>query len=270
MPETQSDTTQQNDSTGRSIEVKTLVIAALAAVAAAVVTSTFWQKGALISTALTPVIVTLVQEALRRPAEKIGATASRVTAVPARGVGALATTGQRRAGGDEPAGPRGPAERERLGVGGNGAGWPGAGEGSLGGPPPPGPPPPLGATRRPGERTVPGRKRFRLKLALVTGLAAFALAVGVLTIPELVFGGSVASDGGTTLFSGDQADSQPADEEQAPPTGDPESDQAAPSDSAESQAVPEEESEPAPAPEEQTTEETAPLPEEEPAPVPPE
>ncbi len=88
---------QQDDrQNGRSIDLKTLVIAAAAAVTAAVVTSLFWQKGTLISTALTPVIVALTQEILRRPAEKVQATASKVTAAPVRGVGALAGVGGRR------------------------------------------------------------------------------------------------------------------------------------------------------------------------------
>jgi hypothetical protein len=229
------------------------------------VTSIFWQKGALISTALTPVIVTLVQEALRRPAERVGATASRVTAAPARGVGALAAIGERRAGGGERFEPGRQPERERPDTGGNGTGRSAAANGSAGGPPPP-----LVDTPRPGQPRVYKRKRFRLKLALVTGLAAFAVAVGVLTIPELVLGGSVASDGGTTLFNGDRG-SEPADEEGSS-TEEPgsEPDQAAPSDSAESQAAPEQEGEPAPPPEEETTEETAPPPEEEPVPLPPE
>jgi hypothetical protein len=50
---------------------------------------------------------------------------------------------------------------------------------------------------------VYGARRRHWKIAAITGLAAFALAVAVLTLPELVAGRSVTSGGrDTTLFGG--------------------------------------------------------------------
>ena len=53
------------------ISVLTLAIAAASAVAAAIVVSKIWQDGTLWATAMTPVIVTLVKEALERPDQRI-------------------------------------------------------------------------------------------------------------------------------------------------------------------------------------------------------
>jgi cytoskeletal protein RodZ len=48
-----------------------------------------------------------------------------------------------------------------------------------------------------------GRRRpIHLKIALITGLVAFAIAVAVLTLPELIFGGAISSHHNTTLFGG--------------------------------------------------------------------
>jgi hypothetical protein len=47
-----------------------------------------------------------------------------------------------------------------------------------------------------------GLRGRRLKIAVVTGLLAFVVAVAALTLPELIFGGSVSSSGRTTIFGG--------------------------------------------------------------------
>ncbi|MGI8585248.1 MAG: hypothetical protein ACR2KY_02465 [Thermoleophilaceae bacterium] len=273
-------TGQQEPTTGRSIEVKTLVIAAAAAVAAAVITSAFWQRGALISTALTPVIVALVQEILRRPAERVSATASRVAAAPVRGAGVLAGVGGRR-GPDptrfEPGRPTAgetPEPTAPARGGSNGAG----GNGSV--PPPtrfPGDAPTRGTTlaTEPPAPKVYGRRRFRWKVVLATGIAAFVVAVGVLTISELALGGSVAGDGGSTLFSGGGsggADGASGDDSSSDSSQSDSEESAAPSDSSDSQAVPDEDADaadPAPSEEPPPTEEPPteePVPPEEPAP----
>src|SRR5215217_914502 len=67
------------------ISIQTLVISALAAVAAAVVVPMIWERGTLIATAMTPVVVALVSEALRKPAEAISTVAPRVTRRSATG-----------------------------------------------------------------------------------------------------------------------------------------------------------------------------------------
>lgn len=285
------DMAQQNESQGRSIDMKTLALAAIAAMTAAVVTSLFWQKGTLISTALTPVIVALTQELLRRPADKITGAASKVTVAPARGVAALAGAGARGTPDESRFDERRLREREH---GANGSSNGGAGA-ALTGAGVVAPPPPLDDTRAPApaqseptgangtgqgapslapgevpERRVYGRKRFRWKVALLTGLAAFAIAAVALTASELALGGSVGGDGKTSLFGGGAGGSGTDGADGGGDASDGGSDEAAPTDSSESQAVPDEESGSSVAP----PEEPAPVEEEpvepvEPAPVEP-
>jgi hypothetical protein len=81
--------------------------------------------------------------------------------------------------------------------------------------PPPGTRPPP-ARREPGEGVEVPRlmeRRPSLKIALATGLVAFAIAAAVLTLPELIFGGAVADDRKTTIFGGRSKD---GDREKAP------------------------------------------------------
>jgi len=60
----------------------TLLIAAISAVVAATVVSRLWQAGTVMATAMTPVFVTLIKEALERPAQKVTAIAVRPPRVP--------------------------------------------------------------------------------------------------------------------------------------------------------------------------------------------
>src|SRR5688572_23887527 len=55
----------------RRLNMRTVVIASAASATAAAVTSQLWIAGTWIAAAATPVIVTLVSEALHRPTEKI-------------------------------------------------------------------------------------------------------------------------------------------------------------------------------------------------------
>jgi hypothetical protein len=64
------------------IELSTLFAAGVAAVVAAYVVSKVWAPGTLWATAFTPVVVSLVKEALERPAQKVGAVATRAVAAP--------------------------------------------------------------------------------------------------------------------------------------------------------------------------------------------
>jgi hypothetical protein len=151
---------------GGGLSLQTLIVASLASLTAAIVTSHFWRGGTPITAAITPVIVAVASELYRRPAERITKLGTRAAA---------GTTGQ----------------RERV---------------TTGPPPSPGAPPPTEVPEGPGPirvyRTDGTRRRFHLKVVLATAAAAFAIAVGVLTLPELVFGGSVASHGKTTFFGG--------------------------------------------------------------------
>src|SRR4051795_12212129 len=55
------------------LDVSTLVLSAIASAVAAYVTSQIWARGALASAALSPVIVALVKEGLRKPTEVVTA-----------------------------------------------------------------------------------------------------------------------------------------------------------------------------------------------------
>ena len=130
---------------------------------AAIVVSHFWRGGTPIAAAATPVIVALASELYRRPAERITQLGSRATAV---------------------------RDRERV----------------LTGPPPPSEPPRAEVPEGPGAirvyRSPSSRRRFHAKVVAATAAVAFVIAVAVLTLPELVFGGSLASHGRTTFFGG--------------------------------------------------------------------
>src|SRR4051812_42537373 len=66
----------RNDS-GSGIGLSTLVIASVSSMAAAIIVRAIWGPGAIISAAVTPVLVTLIAEALKRPTQVV----STVTAV---------------------------------------------------------------------------------------------------------------------------------------------------------------------------------------------
>ncbi|MGH2947696.1 MAG: hypothetical protein ACRDPC_15835 [Solirubrobacteraceae bacterium] len=149
------------------LSIQTLAISAAAAVAAAVVVPLFWERGTLVATAITPVIVALVSEGLRRPAEKITSVTPRVTR---RGTRVEEVQ-------FDPLPPEEELEAPRSDD-------------------------PFGLrSARPRPRV-----RHHWRLALATGLAAFAIAVVGLTMSELVLGGSATRDSGrTTFFPGREA-----------------------------------------------------------------
>jgi hypothetical protein len=61
------------------------------------------------------------------------------------------------------------------------------------------------------------RRRLNLKVALVTGAIAFAVAVLALTVPELITGSSVSGGGrDTTFFSGGNSSKRKTEEKPAP------------------------------------------------------
>jgi hypothetical protein len=210
-----------------SISIQTLAISAAAAVAAAVIVPLIWERGTLVATAMTPVIVALVSEVLRRPAERISTVAPKVTrrssGVPVSSPYSAerfdplppderaADPPPRRAarydwppaderGAGRPPGRAarydGPAARERD------AGWaPHSAE-----PSDPLPPEERGAVPPPrdddpfGLRARRGPAPHHWRLALATGAAAFVIAVVFLTMSELVLGGAATREGGRTTF----------------------------------------------------------------------
>ena len=158
------------------LSLVTLVVAAVAAAAAAIVTSYFWKGGTIMTAAITPVIVALVKEGLQRPMESglvrrpVQRLAETRTARPRE----YAHVGAPSRFEEPPAEPRG----------GNGT------HADMG---------PVRTYGPPARR--PARRRWHLRAAIVTGVIAFAIAATVLTVPELLFGGSVSGKGSTTFFS---------------------------------------------------------------------
>ena len=169
------------------ISIQTLLISAGAAVAAAVIVPLFWERGTLIATAMTPVIVALTSEALRRPAEKITAVAPRVTRRSATGAAVRSPEYEPPT---EQFEPLPPSERDYQAE--------------------------TRADDPYGLRASP-KPRHHWKIALATGAVAFVVAVVFLTGSELVFGGPATKDSGRTTFFGSR--STPTPTATATPTG---------------------------------------------------
>jgi hypothetical protein len=122
-----------------------------------------WERGTLVATAMTPVIVALVSEGLRKPADRISA-ATKTVRRSATGVAVR----------DPDFEPLPPEERV-VDVRDDD---------------------PFGLRERP-------PVKHHWKIALATGAVAFVIAVVGLTMSELVFGGPATKDSGsTTFFSG--------------------------------------------------------------------
>lgn len=161
------------------LDLSTLFISAIASAAAAYVTSKIWAPGTLFSAAMSPVIVALVKEGLRKPTEVITNVVPVVRPTPSR---------WSRAGADEPGLVPQVDERPAPGVH-----------------PDPDAPPSLVL---PGQETTPVRvystrgRRLRWRLAVLTGLLGFVIAVLAFTVPELITGHSIGGSHKTTIFGG--------------------------------------------------------------------
>ncbi len=161
---------------GGGLQLSTLLISSLSAVAAAVIVPYFWERGSLFAVAVTPIVVALVTEALNRPTKVITKAAPRVTrrtashtAKPVKGV-------------DEP---------ERV------SRW-GDDDDPFG-------------LRSP----EPKRRRFPWKLGVVTGLVAAVIGAAVVTASELaIFGHSVSGKERSTSVFGGSRDA--TDEQETP------------------------------------------------------
>jgi hypothetical protein len=182
---------REHSQSGGGLSITTLLLSAIGAVAAATIVPLFWQRGTIIATAMTPVIVALVSEGLRKPAEKITAVAPRVTRRTATGAAvrrfdpAAADTHHPESVG---ARGRGPERYEpEIPAGG------------------------VSADDPFGLRDAAAPRRAWWKIGLATGLLAFVIGAAVVTASELtIFGNSVSgsSHGKTSLFGGD---SQPSE-----------------------------------------------------------
>jgi hypothetical protein len=185
------------------LNLRTLVIASAASATAALVTSRLWIAGTWIAAAMTPVLVTLVSELLRRPTERIarGVTVDRP---------ALPDPEAPPGAGPEAAAARRVADRLRRG------------DQPLPDPeaPRPGRPGPTRVYRSESARTAPRRRRIAYNVVFGTAALAFVIGVLALTVPELIAGSSVGkNDGRTTLFGGSKAKKTDSDtsNDQAPP-----------------------------------------------------
>jgi hypothetical protein len=163
------DVTSDRPQARSGLSVTTLMIASASSLAAAIVVSKLWGGGTLIGAAMTPVIVTLVSEGLRRPANVIG------------------TVRETRAARFDPV-----AEGRR-----------GLREGDLEAARPP-VPAAAEAQRRMHRASGDGPRlrltRPRVIAAVVTGLIGFVLAGLFLTGSELVLGKSVVSSSKRTTY----------------------------------------------------------------------
>jgi hypothetical protein len=179
------------------LSVQTLIIAALASGIAAVVVSHFWQRGTILFSAMTPVAVALISEALRRPveSERLRSGVRNVSSVakpPSFARPRSGRTPRVMAPPTPPSVDDGLRQRE---------------EGVEAGP--------VrvyssGSNKRPkslngASGSSGSRFQFRrahVKIAVITGLVAFLIAAAVLTLPELIFGGSVTGGGRNTTYFG--------------------------------------------------------------------
>jgi hypothetical protein len=180
------------------LSLQTLVIAAVASGIAAIVVSHFWQNGTVFAAAMTPVVVSVFKEVLQRPieSEAVRRSASKVSKVA---TAALPTTGGSR--GSTPSTSTLPPPTGAPN-GNGGADETASRDVVMAGP--------RRTYSSAGRETTPRGDGFfsrlrgpRLRLAIITGILAFVVAVAALTLPELIFGGSVTSSGGsTTIFGG--------------------------------------------------------------------
>jgi hypothetical protein len=174
------------------LSLQTLVVASVASAAASFAASRIWGPGTLISAAATPVVVALVSEFLRRPVQRVSATARKLPApqsLPAARKRTMAQT-------------EGPA---RVKPDPQIAAEPHSPSGQQADPPAAIEPDVDSGTVEP-TRAEAWRPRWRL--ALITGLVAFAIVVAFYTVPDLVAGHSITGNGAATTFFGDSANAK--------------------------------------------------------------
>ena len=204
--------TRQAREADRKLSVQTLAIASISSALAAVIVSQFWKSGTAPAAAITPVVVTVLSEMLHKPTQAIKPGDRRAHGPPPRGRRRRRTRAEDRGGGGRTRRrPRGgqagvggaasaPTRRGRRRRPQRRAGFPrGADQlpqGRLA----------TAAPRRPFENL---RKRVSLKIVAATAALAFVIGAAILTVPELIAGGSVGkTSGGTTLFGGDRSSTQ--------------------------------------------------------------
>jgi hypothetical protein len=177
----------QEEKKPSGLSLQTLIISSIAAGTAAIVVPTFWERGSVLATAITPIIVAIVSEALRRPADVITSATPKVSRRSATGAAVRS---------EQPSGVgargEGPEQVSRWGT----------------------PDDPFGL-RQP-ERQ---RRRFPWRIAVVTGLLAAVIGAGVVTASELaIFGNQIGDSNRQTGLFGGTPRNQADDDEEATPT----------------------------------------------------
>jgi hypothetical protein len=165
------------------LSLQTLLIAAAASAVAALVIPAIWRPGTVFAAAMTPVVVAIVSELLHRPVETVSSAAARK---PARAAETLDEPF------DEPFDPLAPPSAQELET--------------------------LPQTTA-GRRAVHGKRRpltaRQWKLALATGLVAFAAVAAIFTATELLAGESVTGGARTTFIGGsDRNRDEPAQQDE--------------------------------------------------------
>lgn len=209
-PRTTAEPPTEVEPKDQGLSAQTLIIAAISSGIAAVVVSHFWEKGTIFASAMTPVVVALVSEGLRKPIQ------SERVRRPVRAVGSSASRVSRISQREEARPPSGRTPNVIAPPS------PGVDEGlrqrEEGVEPGPVKVYSSGSHRRPGGTPADGRGSRRIKIAVVTGLIAFLIAAVALTLPELIFGGSVTGgDRGTTYFGGGESSSDKGESQDGDP-----------------------------------------------------
>jgi hypothetical protein len=157
------------------LSVTTLLLASASAATAAIVVPLVWEGGGVVAAAITPIIVSLTSEALRRPVQKVQTVG--VWRRTPQGTVIREPTGRD----FDPLDPR----EDRLEV------EPERTDDPFG-------------LRQPDRRAIFTRRR--VKIALVTAALAFVIAAAAVTASELaIFGDSVSTSHRTTFFGGTPA-----------------------------------------------------------------
>src|SRR4051812_3282676 len=175
----QQQPTRASESSG--IELTTLFLSAIASAVAAYVTSKIWAAGTLFSAAMSPVIVAVVKEGLRKPTEVVAnvAAPSRWTRTSASDTALVPDPGQVPA--RVPDAPVVDPDAPHVVL------------------------PPVVATEHSAVNVYSTRSsRLRWRVAVLTGLLGFVVCVLVFTVPELIAGESIGRGSGqaTTIFGG--------------------------------------------------------------------
>lgn len=191
---------REEETKKEGLSVATLAIAALSSATAAIIVSHFWERGTIVASAMTPVVVAIVADLLRKPVE------SDVLKSSVRGAASLS----RPRSGRTPKVMRAPEPepgRTAEDSGGDNGREPG----------------PVrvyssGSHRRPRGAKGGARRKLHPKVAVVTGLVAFLIAAAAMTLPELLFDGSVGGgDRNTTFFGGGSKSSDRGEEQDGVP-----------------------------------------------------